>query len=227
MAFASVTSTAKSDTTGGLVSSVAFAAINLGAGRLVVVAQKWEGGATTITSVTDTAGNTYSSCTAAYDAANGQHAQIWYCLSSTANATNVVTVNFSGTTAQYLVGQLTQASYTGTASLAGQAATTGSSTSPSSGSFTAGGMAIGVISEFVGQNATPGTGWTEDQDTPGAGGHTFSRYDSPGGTIVANATLGSSAAWAAAGAAFAESGGGGSAEAYLTMAPMRPATRIR
>lgn len=91
-----VTSVDPSQSTEATRSLPAFNAV---AGNLIVVAIRFEQtGGNSITSVTDTAGNTYTAGTA-YTIQSGSPAtvsQLWYCLSSAAKTGNVITVTQSG-----------------------------------------------------------------------------------------------------------------------------------
>lgn len=73
--------------------SLAYAAFNLVSGRHVFVYVRWEGGDTTI-SLSDTAGNTYTSGTKLYAGGSGCGGVWFYCLNATGNASNVITVTF-------------------------------------------------------------------------------------------------------------------------------------
>lgn len=208
MTIASVGSQVFSDTSGSNASTLASTAFSLPAGHLVTVAVKWETAAA-VTSVTDTAGNTYTAGTPADDTTRGQHAQVFYCLSSTANAANVVSVNWGSGNAQFLTATVRWSSYAGSVSLTAQnAAIGGSTTTATTSAISAGGFAVAAISDFGGDTTTPGSGWTEDSDVSAVGGHTLSRYDTPGGSYSASATFTAAQFWAIAAASFSEAGGG-------------------
>jgi hypothetical protein len=169
---AAVGSQVVTDSSGSNVTNLASTAFNLPAGHLVTVTVKWEVAAA-VTQVTDTAGNTYTALAAADDGVNGQHAKIFYCLSSAASATNVVTINWASANAQFITATIRWSSYSGSVSLTGQATATGTSATPVTASFTAGGMAVAAISDFAGSTTTPDSGWTEDSDVAAVGGPTI------------------------------------------------------
>jgi hypothetical protein len=103
MAFARVNSSAKFEA--GSSTTIASAATSLTTGNLIVVQFRVVG---TVSTVTDTAGNTYVLGQAATTAVSGTKFEAWYCLNATGHASNVVTVTFTGSvsnraliTAQY------------------------------------------------------------------------------------------------------------------------------
>lgn len=65
-------------------------------GSLLVVVVNWETAATNLSSMADTAGNTYSNLTKRTSTNMGS--QIWYCANITGNASNIVTATFSSAT---------------------------------------------------------------------------------------------------------------------------------
>ncbi len=205
MAFSRETFTLSTESSGTGGTTQATSAFNLGSGRLVVVTISWAA-ADVQPSITDTAGNTYTALTRGRDTTNGQYTQIFYVLSSTANASNVVTATWSGGGATYRSLLVSPYTYSGTASFVAEPTPVvgGSSTTPATGSFTAGDLGIGCIGEFTGTTATAGSGWTEQADASAAGFHSFDRIDSPGGTITASCTLNTAAFWVANGASFAD-----------------------
>ncbi|MGH7193083.1 MAG: hypothetical protein ACREJM_06050 [Candidatus Saccharimonadales bacterium] len=83
--------------TGHSGTSVATPAFATAAGDLVVVAVGFsnDGGSSTVTSVTDTAGNSYTACTVSPKAHLGDRIQFFYSIGATANASNIITANFS------------------------------------------------------------------------------------------------------------------------------------
>jgi hypothetical protein len=91
MAFARVNSSAKFE--GGSSTTIASAATSLTTGNLIVVQFRVVG---TVSTVTDTAGNTYVLGQAGPTAVSGTKFESWYCLNATGHASNVVTVTFTG-----------------------------------------------------------------------------------------------------------------------------------
>lgn len=82
---------------GGDVSSLAAPAKAMTTGNTVIVFIKWENAApAVVTSVTDTAGNTYTEITEfAHSTGTEPAGSLYYSTNITGNASNVVTVNFS------------------------------------------------------------------------------------------------------------------------------------
>lgn len=91
----------------------ALPAQNLATGSLNVACFKWEG-AFTLTSITDTASNTYTLLTNQSHSGGEPHVRCGYVLSATGNASNVVTGHFSGS-APYVRGVVYEFTYSGTA----------------------------------------------------------------------------------------------------------------
>lgn len=82
----------------------------------------------TVSSVTDTAGNTYSLAKATFNQGSSVHkVEIWYTLNATGHATNTVTVNLAGGTTGSVFGLVT-AEYSGVATASALDATAGSGT---------------------------------------------------------------------------------------------------
>lgn len=176
------------------------------AGDLMVVTVKGEAGNATI-SVADLAGNTFSPLTRAFDSGSVEFCQMFYCLSSAANANNVVTATFS-TAVQYRDIEVLRYipdpgksfAFVAEAVVGGG----GPSTSPLTSAFTAGDLAVAIACEFAGTSSTPTAGWTEQYDFSSNGTHVFDRIDSPGGTYTGSCTIGTSAKWSIAAASFSE-----------------------
>lgn len=87
---------------GSGVTSLALSAYNQPAGELIVVSANTYDNATgvTVTSVTDTAGNTYLPVLSGsgYPNTAGRNGNFWYCENCVANAANVISVNYSAAT---------------------------------------------------------------------------------------------------------------------------------
>lgn len=173
------------DTSGGSSTTQAAAAFNLAAGSLVIVGARSEGNGSGITSVSDTAGNTYTALT--QQGSGSTKARLFYCLSASAHATNVVTVTY-GNSCEYRAVAAQSYTYTGTASLVDEDGATGNSTSPVTPAMTAGALGAGLLAEETHAAATPNAGWTETHASNAAGMHFLDRVDSPGGTITCGAT---------------------------------------
>ena len=102
--------------TGGSA-SIVFPAINVSTGELIQVEGRWEGGlddGATIT-VSDTAGNTYSSPRYAVTGDGSEDQKVFeaHCLSCTGHASNIVTITISASRS-YREGSVAAFSYTGT-----------------------------------------------------------------------------------------------------------------
>ena len=179
---------------------------NLAASKCVVVTLQWEDSSSTGASVTDTAGNTYTPGTVQQVVANPCWIQQFYCLSSTANATNVFTGNYaSGSTFRAI--QVSVYNLTNTAALVAQATgASGTSANPATAAFAAGDFAVAGCGDYSGLTTTAGTGWTEQFDLTGY--HIDDRVDSPGGTYIADFTLSGSAPWGIVAMSFSDQAGG-------------------
>ena len=79
----------------GGAGTIPLPAISNSTGGLLVVHARF-GSSTTVSSVTDTAGNTYISTPS--QAFNTTHFQFWYCPNAKTNPINVITITLSGTT---------------------------------------------------------------------------------------------------------------------------------
>lgn len=76
--------------------TIATAGVSHTAGNLLVVGAGWITAASTITGITDTAGNTYVQVSGARNTSNATAiADLWYVQNCLGNASNVVTVTFS------------------------------------------------------------------------------------------------------------------------------------
>lgn len=83
-------------------SSFPASALNVSAGNLLVVTVRWFPTPPTITSVTDTAGNTFTSIVTNTTCAFAGAVQMFYAKNTIANAADIVTANFSAATATYI-----------------------------------------------------------------------------------------------------------------------------
>lgn len=144
--------------------TIATSAWSLGAQRLVVVCVRWGNDGTpnaTVSTVADTAGNTYADSGAGRRAISGSTVgflQMFYAYNSTANASNVITVTFSETVDRRSV---MAAEYSGVKTSAdpndvGAIGSASNATSVTSGSFTPS-EANEVAVACVGTDSTGGT----------------------------------------------------------------------
>lgn len=94
MAVSLVQTTHGTNTTGSTstTSTSAFASANT-AGNAIIVAIANDGSSGSVTSVTDTAGNTYTRAIEEPSSGDTVSCEIWYCLNVKAQASNVVTAN--------------------------------------------------------------------------------------------------------------------------------------
>jgi hypothetical protein len=204
-------------------SSTATPAFTTAAGDLIVVAVGWsaDGGASTVTSVTDTAGNTYSPVTASPQANLGAREQFWYCLAASANAANVITAHFSQSQTFTTIAAWDVPISGGTAAFDVQAGGNDGGhnniTSFATGSFTTTGtdeiVFAAMVNDFGTVTYSAGSGYTLDsgsytsaEPVSGAEHRTFSSTQTG---ITATMTGGSPADGAITAAAFKASAGGG------------------
>lgn len=90
------------DQSGAAHSTISTGAFNLSAGNLLVVTVRWFPTPPTISSVTDLAGNTFTSIVTNTTCATPGAVQMFYAKNTIANAADVVTANFSAATATYV-----------------------------------------------------------------------------------------------------------------------------
>lgn len=168
---------------------IAAPAINVAAGDGIIVGVKCEG-STTISSVTDTAGNTYTGLPDATYTTDG-HCRMFYCANASANAANVVQGNFSvGIAYRGITVWQVRGHDSGAGFLVDSDQQTGSGTATiTSPAINAGDAAFFFLGDYAGTTATPGSGWTEDADDSAAAYKAYHRIDSPGGTYAASGTL--------------------------------------
>lgn len=151
----------------GSTGSLATPATSLTTGNSIVIGVRWsEAAGQTVSSVTDTAGNTYTALTKVDNAGAGftDHIQIWYCLNATGHANNIVTATLSAACTFVYISSV---QYSQVMSV--DATASGTSESPNvtvnSGSFTTfvPNEVIIAYSEVgaVGATWTAGTGYTK------------------------------------------------------------------
>jgi len=216
-AIAYVQSNSVSPSTTVSTMSVPFTAAQT-AGDLIVVGLSW-GSGVTISSVTDTKGNTYA-LAAGPTTFSGAASAIYYAKNIVAAAAgaNTVTVTFSAATG---TPDLRVAEYSGintTSPLDVTAVSTGTSITSDSGSATttnANDLLVGVNAVLSG-TAGAGTGYTSRQISTFDGNILEDKIVSATGAYSATATLSSSAAWIMQMAAFK---GSGSADTTPPSAP--------
>lgn len=141
------------DDAGG--TTIPLAAQNLATGSLNVACFKWETPSIAITSITDTAGNTYTLRPEQTHTGNEPHIRCGYVLNATGNASNVVQANLDGT-GFYRRGAVYEFTYTGTAAFDVDVGSTEDTadTTPSSNTLTTTGteeVCVAAHSDFTGQ----------------------------------------------------------------------------
>lgn len=169
MAIAIVGSVTKKDgADGGTGTSLAFAAINVSTGNLMVIGIIINNGsAITISSITDTASNTYTQAIRDRQSAESTSLDIWYAQNVTGNASNVITANFSGS-AGYAFMYAAQYSGAATASALDQTSTgytTGTSVASSAFTTTQADEVLTAIGYYSSADTpTAGSGYTMVSD---------------------------------------------------------------
>lgn len=155
--------------TDGPASSYAFPATSLTAGNLIVVGLRATRGSSIISSISDTAGNTYSQAGAGtQDAGGGTQLELWYAKNVSGNASNIVTVTLAASI-QFIAGVTGQYSGIDTSSPLDTSAvgSANPSFSVTSASFTTA-QADELIVSFSQVAATGGT-WTAGSGYTGRG----------------------------------------------------------
>lgn len=170
-----------------------------------------EGQSNTISSVTDTAGNTYLAAVSDYVFSNNR-LSIWYAYNITGNASNVTTVTYSSAQTYESVACYEFSGFGASDPLDGTATNNGSGTSVTSGSVSVTGSED-VIFAFGVTNAAgwvAGTGYSlTDYNVSGDATKYFAHeYHIVTASEAATATV-TSAGWAIVAAAFKGTGGGG------------------
>jgi hypothetical protein len=175
-AIAYVNSTENSNYGGGTTTTPSADAFSVSAGNLIVAAMRFPIITTeSVTSVTDTAGNTYQAASGAADTTPGNdRIEIWYAMNTTANASNVITFHMS-TGASFW--SIVAAQYSGIAtSSAFDAAASGEdglgNTSVTSGAFStaqADELIVGAAQSTGSGTWSAGTGLTNARVTDGDG----------------------------------------------------------
>jgi len=166
---------------GGNGGTIASAGAVLTAGNLLVVAVTFA--STNVTSIADTAGNTYvaaGTISSANPSAN--LAEIWYAKNVTGHAANVVTVTFNGTPNLRAIHVLQYAGVHTTALVDASAEGTGSGTwNGLTSSFSPtqpGNLNVASFSDNNGATTwTAGTGYTKELEVKGGGGDDFLTED--------------------------------------------------
>ena len=182
----------------------AIAAQNHTSGNLLVVMIKYEGGAGTTVTVSDTAGNIYTPLTRRDAAANDMHVQMFYAENVTGHASNVVTFTLTAAR-QFKRGVVHQYSGMATSGAFDQEnwGSGSSGTAISTGNITTtqnDEVLVAFAGEYTAQTYTAGTNFTERIDVgalfPGTGSASEDRIVTSAGTYNATMTQANSADWA-------------------------------
>lgn len=169
--FAYVSSASRSSQSGGSTTSV-FPSFNLSSGDLVVVFASWAETSALTATISDTAGNTYTqagSYARSSEGGDDYAVGLWYCLNPTGNASNVVTVTYSGT-ATYREGCAASYSYSGSIELGDTSSGSNTSdvtpwtTSPDVSAVN-GDLIVGGFGFYDPVTANAGTGFTKRNTT--------------------------------------------------------------
>ncbi len=202
-------------------SSANAAAFNLTSGNLVVIGiTNYTSTLRTVSSITDTAGNTYQAAKSFSSSANS--AEIWFSCTTAGNASNVVTVNWSGALEDTKDASIYTTQWSGASTNAGTIVDVtasgsqggGGATSLTSGSFTpttADGVAVYLgATNIAVPSVTAGTSYTlDDSDANGtaAGGGLEHRLLAPASAQTASITWGTKSQAVCAVAVFKMSSG--------------------
>lgn len=164
----------------------------------------------TISSVTDTAGNTYTATTSSpFTNVGGTNRQaIWYAKNITGNASNQVTATFAASYA-YLTITVYEFSGCDTVApfIADSTGTSASGTAIATGTLTlsTSSVIVAIYESDAGPGSTGGTGYTKN--TADDNGFISDEYHITSTSEAASATGAGSAGWGILGAAFVSSGG--------------------
>ena len=195
--------------------AVAFSASNITTNDLIVVHCLWGNTTQTLSSVTDTAGNTYTlianssvtestnmrtqSAYAIITAGSGTKPTITCTRSSTSNAAWIEVAEYSGTATSGVLDQS-----------AGTSGTSATPTSPSVTTTASGELIVGLFTQDggAGETWTGGSGYTLRSPSTGSNERALEdQVQSTAGSISANATMSSSQSWTAVIITFKASGG--------------------
>lgn len=187
--------TGGNDATG---TTIATAATSLTAGNTIAVGVVWTSATTTVTGVTDTAGNTYTQVSGSFmRSANNDATDIWVATNATGNASNVVTAAYSATSP---FRRIKTHQYSGLATTSvsdgGANGFTAAGTSISTGSMTAttsDGVVFAIMSSNSAQTYTAGTSFTLRGTVQSTDTQSEDRILAATGSYTASVTAGSSA----------------------------------
>jgi hypothetical protein len=181
MAIAAVNGATASSAAG--VTSLALAATSLTAANDIVIAVCIITTTVSVSSITDTAGNTYTQKTAGNNSTNVRE-EVWTSHNVTGNGSNVVTVNFSGSTACAIASE----QYSGVNAIGNTGTSTGTNQYPNASALTQNASDFVVVGIAI-------AGASTDTISANTGNLRQSIVDAGGGTIpevaiVDNTSLG-------------------------------------
>jgi hypothetical protein len=189
-----------SNATGGAVTSLSTAGTSHTAGRALVALIRLGTVGATVSSVTNTAGDTWSACSPIKTGTQGA-VQWWYALNSAGNASDVVTANF--TTSVYtsvIVGEIAGIATSSAVDVcSGSTGNSGTGTAATASSFSTSQadeiILHGVIWGALSITTTANSGYTAVADTDGMGGLQYRVVSSTQSGITPTLTLSSSQDW--------------------------------
>jgi hypothetical protein len=194
-----VSSTDKaSNATGSGITSLSTSATNHTAGKAYAAFIRIGTPAATVSSVTNTAGDTWTACTPLKTATIG-NAQWWYVISSAGNSNDIVTANFDPISvyASIIVVEIT--GIDGIDVCSGNTGGNGAGTSVSASSFSTSYanevILQGAIWGALSVTATADTGYTAVSDLDGMGGLQYKVVSSTQSGITPTLTISSSQDW--------------------------------
>ncbi len=212
MAYALVNSTGTQYSSGTSIVSSAF---NLTSGNLLVVCATGDNNVD-VSSISDTAGNTFTRAGTLVTVTNGSSNVIWstifYVLSATGNASNVVTVNMTGNPSSARTFTLQYSGTSGVALDVTGSGTTSNGTTITSGSFSvtnSNNVSIASISGDTDVTYTAGTNYGLEQSSGTHKAACEDRIGTTTGSQTASATASASEYISMAVAVFSTGGGGG------------------
>jgi hypothetical protein len=199
------------------VATVATSAKTTTTGNLNVVFVKWEGGGSSLTSVTDTAGNTYLQIGSTIQHTSLEpYGAMFYCANATGNASNVFTATFSGSTLVFIKIIAEEFSGIATSSVTDGAATTKNDTTSATYSSadittTTSGLVFMGIAGYTTLSGHSGTAGNPDFTVGATNADTFIAYLISGSaqTVSPGASAAESDRWVVISQAFKDAGGGG------------------
>lgn len=202
---------------GNAVPSVSTGAKNTTTGNFIIVFAKWEAGGNPVSSLTDTAGNTYTQVGSTITHTLGEpFCAMFYCANAIGNAANQFTINFTGSGNNFIIILAEEFSGIAASSPADGSPTTentgnGSTFTTADITTTTPGLVIMGVGGFTALSSQSGTQGNPDFSIGVAGSDTFLAFLLSGSaqTVSPGATATGSDRWVAISQAFKDAGGGG------------------